>query len=181
MDWKIPLFEIYWDDDDISMVTEVIKSGLYWAAGPQIQEFERLLAEYFNTEYVTTFNSGTSALHASLLAYGIGAEDEVIVPSYTFIATANAPLFVGATPVFADIEETSFGLDADGENGRQIAGRDSRVFRRGHVATVRPKTDPQSAEVLPAVLASAARGLALARGRRGSGRPIREPPEFRWA
>ena len=58
-----------------------------------------------------TFNSGTSALHALLLSYGIGPGDEVIVPSFTFIATANAPKFVGAKPVFADIEDITFGLD----------------------------------------------------------------------
>jgi dTDP-4-amino-4,6-dideoxygalactose transaminase len=70
-----------------------------------------MIADYIGTDYCLTFNSGTSALHALLLSYGIGPGDEVIVPSFTFIATANAPKFVGATPVFADIEDASFGLD----------------------------------------------------------------------
>jgi perosamine synthetase len=113
MDWKIPLFKIYWDDEDIEMVTETIRSGMYWANGPHVQEFEKLISEYFGVKYSITFNSGTSALHAILLAYGIGPGDEVIVPSFTFIATANAPLFVGATPVFADIEETTYGLNPE--------------------------------------------------------------------
>lgn len=84
---------------------------MYWAEGPNIQQFESLIADYIGTEYCVTFNSGTSAQHAAMLAYGIKEGDEVIVPSFTFISTANTPLFVGAKPVFADIEEKTFGLD----------------------------------------------------------------------
>jgi perosamine synthetase len=111
MSWKIPLFKMYWDESDIVEVNAAIKSGMSWAAGPQIARFEKELAGYIGTDYCTTFSSGTSSLHALLLAYGIGPDDEVIVPSFTFIATANAPKFVGAKPVFADIEASSFGLD----------------------------------------------------------------------
>jgi len=111
MTWKIPLFKMYWDEDDISQVNAAIKSGMNWALGPQIPTFEKMIADYIGTDYCLTFNSGTSALHAALLAYGIGAGDEIIVPSFTFIATANAPKFVGAKPVFADIEDVTFGLD----------------------------------------------------------------------
>ncbi|MFC1869957.1 DegT/DnrJ/EryC1/StrS family aminotransferase [Chloroflexota bacterium] len=113
MDWEIPLFKIYWDDDDIEMVTESIRRGMFWAVGPNIEKFEEMLSKYIGRRYAVVFNSGTSALHAMLLAHGIGRGDEVIVPSFTFIATANAPLFVGATPVFADIEETTYGLNPD--------------------------------------------------------------------
>jgi perosamine synthetase len=111
--WKIPLFKIYNDDDDIIHISNVIKRGSYWATGPEIQEFEQKLSEYIGSKYSTTFNSGTSALHALLLAYGIRKGDEVIVPSFTFISTANAPLFVGAKPVFAEIEEKNYGLDPE--------------------------------------------------------------------
>jgi len=111
MIWKIPLFKMYWDDEDVAQVTAVIKSGMNWTSGPQILTFEKRIADYIGTKYCLTFNSGTSALHATLLAYGFGAGDEIIVPSFTFIATANAPKFVGAKPVFADIEDTTFGLD----------------------------------------------------------------------
>ncbi len=113
MDWKIPLFKIYWDEEDVRMVTEAIQRGMFWAIGPNIERFEQMLSEYVGTRYALVFNSGTSALHAALLAYGIGEGDEVIVPSFTFIATANAPLFVGAKPVFADIEEKTYGLDPE--------------------------------------------------------------------
>lgn len=113
MDWKIPLFKIYWDEEDIRMVEEAIQRGMLWAIGPNIERLEEALSQYIGARYAMAFNSGTSALHATLLACGIGQGDEVIVPSFTFIATANAPLFVGAKPVFADIEEKTYGLDPE--------------------------------------------------------------------
>ncbi len=113
MSWKIPLFKIYWDESDIDHVNNCIRSGMYWAEGPVIQEFETLIADYIGTKYCVTFNSGTSAQHATLLAYGITEGDEIIVPSFTFISTPNSALFVGAKPVFADIEEKTLGLDPD--------------------------------------------------------------------
>jgi len=113
MNWKIPLFKIYWDEEDVEMVKDAIQRGMFWAIGPNIEKFEKMLSAYINTKYAVVFNSGTSALHALLLAYGIGPGNEVIVPSFTFIATANAPLFVGAKPVFADIEEKTYGLNPE--------------------------------------------------------------------
>ena len=113
MTWKIPLFKIYWDEEDIKMVNKAIRRGMFWAIGPNVEKFEEMLSEYVGTKYALIFNSGTSALHADLLAHGIRKGDEVIVPSFTFIATANAPLFVGAKPVFADIEEKTYGLDPE--------------------------------------------------------------------
>jgi perosamine synthetase len=110
---KIPLFKTYWDKEDVDSVSSTIESGMNWATGPNVQEFERQIAEYADTEYALVFSSGTSALHAALLAHGIGKSDEVIVPSFTFISTANSALFVGAKPVFADIEEETFGLEPD--------------------------------------------------------------------
>ena len=110
MSRNISLFKIYWDEQDVVKVTEAIRQGMNWATGPHVQEFESLLADYLGVNHAVTFNSGTSALHAILAAYGIGDGDEVIVPSFAFIATANAALFVGAKPVFADIEEETCGL-----------------------------------------------------------------------
>ncbi|OQA55483.1 MAG: Aspartate aminotransferase [Euryarchaeota archaeon ADurb.Bin294] len=111
--WKIPLFKMYWDEDDVSAVSEAIRSGMNWAVGPNVSRFEEEIANYIGTKYCLTFNSGTSATHAALIAHGVAPGDEVIVPSFTFIATANTPQFVGAKPVFADIEETTFGLDPE--------------------------------------------------------------------
>jgi perosamine synthetase len=113
MGWKIPLFKIYWDKEDVKAVTKAIKSGMNWAVGPNIRHFEEMIESYLGVKYALTFNSGTSALHATMIAYDIKEGDEIIVPSFTFIATANTPLFVGAKPVFADIEEDTFGLDPE--------------------------------------------------------------------
>lgn len=108
---EIPLFKTYWDESDIEAVNASIRRGTQWAEGPNIEAFERALCEYTGTRYAVVFNSGTSALHAAMLSLGIGPGDEVIVPSFTFIATANCVLMVGAKPVFADIETETLGLD----------------------------------------------------------------------
>ena len=108
---NIPLFKIYWDEQDIAEITTAVRSGVSWAIGSNIEKFEKGIAEYIGTKYAVVFNSGTSALHAALLTYELGEGAEVIVPSFTFIATANAALFVGAKPVFAEIEEETYGLD----------------------------------------------------------------------
>lgn len=98
-------------DEEIAAVTRVMKSGMV-AQGPEVatfeEEFSSLLAPGASAVAV---NSGTSALHLGLLAAGIGPGDEVIVPSFTFAATANSVVLTGATPVFADIELDTFCLD----------------------------------------------------------------------
>lgn len=111
MDWKIPLFEIYWDKNDIKAVDKIIKSGANWAIGGIIKEFENELAKYFDVKHCLVMNSGTSAQTSILEAYNIKNKDEVIVPSFTFISTANCVLHTGAKPVFVDIEKENYGLD----------------------------------------------------------------------
>ncbi|MFX0088051.1 MAG: DegT/DnrJ/EryC1/StrS family aminotransferase [Candidatus Hodarchaeota archaeon] len=110
---QIPLFKIYSDENDVEAINRIIKSGMYWAIGSEISIFEQKIAEYIGTRHCTVFNSGTSALHAIMIAHDIQKDDEVIVPSLTFIATANAPLFVQGKPVFADIEPSTLGLDPE--------------------------------------------------------------------
>ena len=110
-DWILPLYKIYSDDEDVNLITKIIRRGSEWAIGPEIQEFENAIANRTNSDYCICLNSGTSALHATLLSYGIRSGDEVIVPSFSFISTANSVLFVNATPKFSDIEESTFGLD----------------------------------------------------------------------
>ena len=109
--WKIPLYKIYTDDEDLNLITKIIKRGSEWAIGPEVEEFENKIKKFVGCDYCLTLNSGTSALHATNLAYGLGKGDEIIVPSFSFISTANSVLFVGATPQFADIEEETLGLD----------------------------------------------------------------------
>ena len=127
MNQNIPLFKIYWDEEDIERVTAVIRKGGYWAIGPEIKEFEKIVADYVGVKYALALNSGTSALHVALAAHGIGEGDEVIVPSFTFIATANAPLFVGAKPVLAEIEGATYGLDPQ-DVGRKISPRTKAII-----------------------------------------------------
>jgi len=109
--WKIPLYKIYTDNEDLNLITKIVKRGTHWAIGPEIKEFENLIKNHVGTDYCLTLNSGTSALHSSLISYGLQAGDEVIVPSFTFISTANSVLFVNAKPIFSDIEDETFGLD----------------------------------------------------------------------
>lgn len=110
---RIPLFEIAWDEQDILNAVESIGRGGYWAKGPFVEEFEAGLESYLGVEHAVVVNSGTTALVAALRAAGVGPGDEVVVPSFTFIATANAVRLVGADPVFADIEPDTYGLDPE--------------------------------------------------------------------
>lgn len=93
----------------IRRVSRVLRSGNI-TQGKQVAQLERKLGEYLGTKHVAAVNSGTSALHLALIGLGIGRGDEVIVPSFSFIATANAVLYVGAKPVFADIDPEIFTL-----------------------------------------------------------------------
>jgi perosamine synthetase len=111
MKWKIPLYKVDWDKEDVRTVTNVIKRGMDWAIGPEIEEFEQSLANYHDCKYCVVFNSGTSAGHAALLSLNLKPSSEIIVPSFTFIATANWPLMVGAKPIFSEIEEETLGMD----------------------------------------------------------------------
>ncbi|WP_043536061.1 DegT/DnrJ/EryC1/StrS family aminotransferase [Actinomyces polynesiensis] len=97
-------------EEEVAAVSAVLRSGMI-AQGAQVAAFEEEFARSLvpGTQAVAV-NSGTSALHLGLLAAGIGAGDEVIVPSFTFAATANSVAVTGATPVFADIEDDSFCL-----------------------------------------------------------------------
>ena len=113
MEDDIPLFEISWDIEDIKNAVDSVGRGSYWAKGPYVTEFEEKLESYLGVEHAVTVNSGTTALVAALRAHGIGDADEVIVPSFTFIATANAVRLVGAEPVFADIERGTYGLSPE--------------------------------------------------------------------
>ena len=91
------------DDNDIHAVVEVLKSD-FITQGPKVGQFETALAEYCDTRHAVVFSSGTAALHAAYFAAGIGPGAEVITSPITFAATANAALYMGAKPVFVDIE-----------------------------------------------------------------------------
>jgi perosamine synthetase len=98
-------------DEERAAVDRVLRSGMI-AQGPEVAAFEQEFADALVGGRTTVaVSSGTSGLHLGLLAVGVGPGDEVIVPSFTFAATANSVALTGATPVFADIEPATFGLD----------------------------------------------------------------------
>jgi len=99
-------------DEERAAVDAVLASGGL-AQGPQVAAFEQEFSAVVGGRECVAVNSGTSALHMALIALGIGPGDEVIVPSFTFAATANSVALTGATPVFADIEADSFCISPD--------------------------------------------------------------------
>lgn len=100
-------------DEERHAVDRVMRSGML-AQGPEVAAFEREFAAHFGLgRGCVAVNSGTSGLHLGLLAAGVKAGDEIIVPSFTFAATANSVALTGATPVFADIDPVTYCLDPD--------------------------------------------------------------------
>jgi len=98
--------------DEIAAVSEVLTSGMI-AQGEKVAEFEQAFSDLCGTTYAVATSNGTTALHAALLAAGIGHGDEVIVPSFSFIATASSVSMCGATPVFCDVDEQTFTINAE--------------------------------------------------------------------
>ncbi|MHC4725631.1 MAG: UDP-4-amino-4,6-dideoxy-N-acetyl-beta-L-altrosamine transaminase [Planctomycetota bacterium] len=94
------------EEDDINAVVEVLKSD-FLTQGPKLKEFEESLASYCGAQFAVGFSSGTAALHGAYFVAGIRSEDEIITSPMTFLATANAALFLGTQPVFVDIEADS--------------------------------------------------------------------------
>ncbi|GAC1618643.1 MAG: DegT/DnrJ/EryC1/StrS family aminotransferase [Candidatus Acidiferrum sp.] len=109
---RIPLAAPDIDESDIQAVTAVLRTSQL-SLGPKLQEFERAMAQYIGTSHAVAVNSGTSALHLCLRGLEIGDGHEVIVPSFAFIAVANVARYVGAVPVFVDIDPLTRNLDPD--------------------------------------------------------------------
>jgi len=113
MGWKVPLSDLSMGDEEIRAVTDVLASG-WLSMGPVTEEFELMFADYLGVKYAFAVSSGTAALHLAHRAVGVGPGDEVVAPSLTFVATANAAVYCGATPVFADVAgQDDFNVSAD--------------------------------------------------------------------
>jgi len=100
------------DDDDIRAVSDVL-SGDYITCGPMVNELEKNLAKLGGAKYCVVVNSGTSALHCAAIAAGLKEGDEIITTPITFAASANCALYVGAKPVFADVNPETYNIDPD--------------------------------------------------------------------
>ncbi|MGH9733180.1 MAG: DegT/DnrJ/EryC1/StrS family aminotransferase [Candidatus Acidiferrales bacterium] len=107
---KIPLSKPDIGQREIELVTSVLSSGQL-SLGPRLVEFERKFAAYIGIRYAVAVNSGTSALHLCVKALGIGANDEVLTTSFSFVASANCVLYEGARPVFVDIDPSTLNID----------------------------------------------------------------------
>ena len=106
----IPYGKQYIDEDDLKAVSDVLKSP-YLTTGPKVDEFEKKLCELTGAKYAVAISNGTTALHASCYAAGISKGDEVITTPITFAASANAVLYCGGIPVFADIDPETWNID----------------------------------------------------------------------
>lgn len=122
----IPIARPLIGEEEKQAVLAVLESGML-AQGPQVQAFEEAFAEYCGVKYAVATSSGTTALHLALLAHGIGPGDQVITSPFSFVATANAILYAGARPVFADIEFGTFNLDPE-QAERRITPRTKAIM-----------------------------------------------------
>ena len=111
--WRVPLTDIAMAEQDVQAVLDCLQSG-WLTMGPRTQAFEQALADYVGTPHAVAVSSGTAALHLALLAGGIGPGEEVIVPAFTFVASAAAARYVGAEPVLCDVRSAGdFNIDPD--------------------------------------------------------------------
>jgi perosamine synthetase len=109
----IPVAEPLLGDKELEYVTDCIKSGWISSLGKYVQDFEKRFAEYCGVHYGIATSNGTVALHLLAATLDLGPGDEVIMPSLTFVATANAIRYTGATPVFVDSEPETWNIDPD--------------------------------------------------------------------
>lgn len=107
---KIPIIIPCFSKQEADAAAAAVRSG--WVnQGPKVEQFEKMVARFVGSKYAVATSSGTSALHIALLLAGIKPKDEVIVPSFTFIATVNNIIHLGAKPVFVDIDQNTYNID----------------------------------------------------------------------
>ena len=112
MNMRIPIARPYFDEADSLSIQAPLETG--WVVqGPKVRAFEEKFARFVKADDAVACSSGTSAIHLALSAMGIGEGDEVIVPSFTWVASANAVVYCGATPVLCDIDLSTFNMDAE--------------------------------------------------------------------
>jgi dTDP-4-amino-4,6-dideoxygalactose transaminase len=151
-EWKVPLADLRAAPEDIEAVVQTYRSG-WLSMGPRTESLERAFARYAGARHAVAVTNGTAALHLMCAAAGLGPGDEVVVPSLTFVATANAIAYVGARPVFAEIA----GLTEPWLSAR--AAESALTPRTKAIMTVAYGGHPGETEELLALAAE--RGIAL--------------------
>jgi dTDP-4-amino-4,6-dideoxygalactose transaminase len=106
----IPITRLSVGQEEADAAAEAVRSG-WLTQGPRVQRFERAVADYVGTKHAVAVNSCTTALHLALIAAGVKPGDEVVCPSFSFIATANAIVYAGARPVFVDVDPHTYNID----------------------------------------------------------------------
>jgi dTDP-4-amino-4,6-dideoxygalactose transaminase len=164
----IPVMRPWLGEEEAAAAAAAVASG-WIAQGPRVAEFERAIAERVGAAYGVAVSSCTTALHLALVVLGIGPGDEVVVPSMSFVATANAARYVGATPVFADVEPDT--LNCSPATIRPVLSARTRAVILVHQAGI-------PADVAAVRALASARGIhviedaACAMGSTLDGRPI---------
>jgi perosamine synthetase len=136
----LPVAEPQFGDSELRYVSECILAGWVSSGGKFVKKFEDCFAEFCETRFAVTTANGTAALHLSMLALEIGPGDEVIIPSLTFISTANAVTYTGAKPTFVDSEPYTWNIDPDGIK-KAITSRTKAIIPvhlYGHPADMAP-------------------------------------------
>ena len=126
MDWRVPLADVALGKEEEDAVLEVLRSG-WLTMGAVTQAFEQELAAFVGARHAFAVNNGTAALHLACLAVGLGEGDEAIVPSLTFVATANAVRYTGAEVVFADVESEDWLCVSPRAIEEKITGRTKAI------------------------------------------------------
>lgn len=110
---KIPVAEPLIGEKELKYVTDAVKSGWVSSQSKYVTEFEEKFSKYCGVKYGVATSSGTTALHLALVALDVGNGDEVIIPTFTMVATANAVIYTGAKPVLVDSELTTWNIDIE--------------------------------------------------------------------
>ena len=118
MDKFIPVCEPYLNGNELKYVTDAVSTGWISSSGQYVNEFEKKFAEYCGCNYGVAVCNGTIALHLALVSLGIGKDDEVIIPTFTMIASAFAVCYTGAKPVFVDADKETFNIDTTKIEGK---------------------------------------------------------------
>ena len=159
-------------DADIKAVVEALVSG-WLTTGPRVAQFEQAFARHCAAAEGVAVNSGTAALHCAMRAVGVGPGDEVIVPAITFAASANAAIYEGATPVFADVEPDTLLIDPASVKRHRSPPAPKRSSR-----SIMAASPPTMTRCMPWPASAASASSPMPATRRA--RPIRAGTPARW-